>query len=94
MLTLTETATTVVKGIVERDPAIADGGLRIGTMPGTDRELRVNVVAEPQPGDALIENDGARVYISDAASAVLENKTLDAKVGDNGTVTFSLAMQA
>jgi iron-sulfur cluster assembly protein len=94
MLTLTETATTVVKGIVERDPAVADGGLRIGTMPGTEKELQVAVVAEPQPGDSLIENNGARVFISDAASAVLENKTLDAQVGDNGTVTFALVPQA
>lgn len=93
MLTLTETASTVVKGIVERDPAVADGGLRIATTPGTERDLQVEVVAEPQPGDALIETDGARVFVSDAASAVLENKTLDAELGENGAVTFALVPQ-
>lgn len=94
MLTLTETATTVVKDIVERDPAVAAGGLRIGTMPGTERELQVAIVAEPEPGDALIEHNGARVFISDQASVVLEDRTLDAQVADNGTVTFALMRQA
>ncbi|MEP6478368.1 MAG: iron-sulfur cluster assembly accessory protein [Rhodoglobus sp.] len=92
MLTLTETASTVVKGIVERDPTVTDGGLRIATKPG-DSDLQVSVVAEAQPGDALIETDGARVYVSDAASAVLDDKTLDAHLGENGSVTFALVPQ-
>lgn len=95
MLTLTDTASTVVKGIIARDPAatVTDGGLRIATMPGTERDLQVEVVAEPQPGDALVETDGARVFVSDAASAVLDNKTLDAQLGENGSVTFALVPQ-
>lgn len=95
MLTLTETASTVVKGILDRDPAVTvtDGGLRIATLPGTERDLQVEVVAEPQPGDALIENSGARVFVTEAASAVLDNKTLDAQLGENGSVTFALVPQ-
>jgi iron-sulfur cluster assembly protein len=93
MLTLTETASTVVKGIIDRDATIADGGLRIATAPGTERDLQVEVVAEPQPGDALIETDGARVFVSDAASTVLDDKTLDAQLGENGSVTFALVPQ-
>ena len=93
MLTLTETASTVVKGIIDRDPSVADGGLRIATTPGAESDLRVNVVTEPEPGDALIETDGARVFVSDAASAVLDDKTLDAALGENGSVTFALVPQ-
>lgn len=93
MLTLTETASTVVKGIVDRAPDISDGGLRIATTPGTERDLQVAVVAEPLPGDVLIENEGARVFVSDEASAVLDNKTLDAQLGENGSVTFALVPQ-
>lgn len=93
MLTLTETASTVVKGIVERDPSVTDGGLRIATTPGDETDLKVTVVAEAQPGDALVETDGARVFVSDTASAILDDKTLDAHLGDNGTVTFALVPQ-
>lgn len=93
MLTLTETATTVVKSIVDRDPVVTDGALRIGTTPGNEREFQISVVADGQPGDRLVENDGARVLVAAAATAVLDDKTLDAQVGENGSVTFALVPQ-
>lgn len=93
MLTLTETAATVVKSIVDQDSTVTDGGLRIGTSPGAEREFKIAVVAEPQPGDALVENDGARVYVAETASEILDNKTLDAQVGENGSITFALVPQ-
>lgn len=93
MLTLTETATTVVKTIVDRDPTVTEGALRIGSTPGNDREFQIAVVSEPQPGDFVVENDGARVYLEDAANTALDDKTLDAIVGENGSVTFALMPQ-
>ena len=33
------------------------------------------------------------MFVSDAASAVLDNKTLDAQLGENGSVTFALVPQ-
>lgn len=93
MLTLTETASTVVKSIVAQDPAVADGGLRIGTGPGGENDFAVSVVASAAPGDSLVESDGARVYLEPAASAALDEKVLDAQVGENGSVTFALMPQ-
>ncbi len=93
MLTLTETATTVVKSIVDRDPTVTDGAVRIG--PGaTERDFAIAVVTGPQPGDAVVESHGARVYLEPAVSAVLEDKTLDAEITESGAVTFALVPQA
>ena len=94
MLTLTETASTVVKSIVDRDPVVTDGALRIGASPHSDREFEISVVADAQPGDALVENNGARVFVAETATAVLDDKTLDAQVGENGAVTFALVPTA
>ncbi len=93
MLTLTETATTVVKSIVDRDPNVADGAVRIGRG-ATDRDFAIAVVDAPQPGDDVVESDGARVYLEPAVSLVLEDKTLDAHVTETGAVTFALVSQS
>ncbi len=93
MLTLTETATTVVKSIVSRAPDKADGGLRIINNSEDGTQLGVEVVAAPVPGDQVVDTDGARVFLEPSAATVLDNKVLDAQVADTGAVTFSLTPQ-
>jgi Fe-S cluster assembly iron-binding protein IscA len=93
MLTLTETATTVVKQIVAGTPDAENGGLRIGTGSAEERDFAVSVVAAPLPGDSVVESDGAKVYLEPHTSTILDDKTLDAQVGENGTVTFALVPQ-
>jgi len=92
MLTLTETATTVVKSIVERDPQVTDGALRI--QPGdSERDFAVAVVGQGEPGDSLVESNGARIFLEPTAAEALGDKTLDAEVGESGAVTFALVPQ-
>lgn len=91
MLTLTETASTVVKTIVASTPDAGNGGLRIG--PGEDRDFAVAVVPAPQPGDQAVESDGAKVFLEESTSSLLDDKMLDAQVGENGAVTFALVPQ-
>ncbi|QAV70022.1 iron-sulfur cluster assembly accessory protein [Salinibacterium sp. UTAS2018] len=93
MLTLTETATTVVKTIVEQDPDAQASGLRINGEPGAPN-LTVAVVAAPEAGDSVVEADGARVFLEENASVALSDKTLDANVGENGAVNFAVIDQA
>jgi len=93
MLTLTETATTVVKTIVEQDPNADAAGLRINGEPGAPN-LTVAVVAAPEAGDSVVETDGARVFLEENASVALSDKTLDANVGENGAVNFAVIDQA
>ena len=94
MLTLTETATTVVKSIVSKVPDKVDGGLRINSNSEDGTQLGVEVVGAPTPGDKVLDTDGARVFLEESAAAALDDKVLDATVGENGAVTFSLTPQA
>ena len=92
MLTLTETATTAVKAIISGNPEVEGGGLRIGQGLDDSAGFAVSIVASPQPGDATVESDGAKVFLEAGASDILDDKTLDAQI-DNGSVTFALVPQ-
>ena len=87
MLTLTDNALTAVRTLTQ-DPEAPDGaGLRI--LPG-DEGLELILVAEPVPGDALIDDGGARVYVEPQAAELLNEQTLDAQV-EEGQVSFFLS---
>lgn len=90
MLTLTDTATTVVKSIVEKAPAADAAGLRIHGTAEDATNFSVAVVAGAEPGDAVVETEGARVFLEENASRALDDKVLDAEVSDDGAVTFAL----
>jgi len=93
MLTLTETATTVVKTIVAQDPNAEASGLRINGEPGAPN-LTVAVVAAPEAGDSVVEAEGARVFLEENAAIALSEKTLDAEVGEDGAVSFAIVDNA
>ena len=48
----------------------------------------------PQPGDQVLEEDGARVFLEETAAVTLDDKVLDAAVDEGGGVQFSIAPQA
>ena len=82
----------VIKGIVEE--VGPDGGLRI-TASGDgngDSALEFDVAPAPGEGDEVVEEDGAKVFLDEAAAAVLADKTLDVEEhGDH--FHFSLGEQ-
>lgn len=90
MLTLTETAATAVKTISSQIPT-EDGGLRIRDT-GPDTGFELALAQEPQQGDAVVEAEGARVFVDSAASAALDDRVLDAEIGDDGSVRFALGV--
>ena len=87
MLTLTEHAQTAVRTLTQDPQAPESAGLRI--TPGNDG-LELMIVAEPVPGDALIDDGGARVFVEPQAAQLLDEQILDAQVED-GNVNFFLA---
>jgi iron-sulfur cluster assembly protein len=93
MLTLTETASTVVKTIVDRNSGADDTGLRINTDSEGGSEFAVTIAAA-EPTDQVVEKDGARVFLGENAVEALDDKVLDAQVGEDGSVRFALANQA
>ena len=51
------------------------------------------VTEAPQPGDQVLEEDGARVFLEETAAETLDDKVLDAQVDDNGGVQFTISVQ-
>ena len=86
MLTLTDHAQTAVRTLTQDPQAPESVGLRI--TPGNEG-LELMLVAEPVPGDALIDDGGARVFVEPQAAQLLDELTLDAQVED-GKVNFFL----
>lgn len=93
MLTLTENASTVVKNIVDQSGGTQDGGLRISQDAVDSPALHVIPTEAPQPGDHVLEESGARVFLEETAAETLEDKILDAQVDDDGGVQFTIAVQ-
>jgi Fe-S cluster assembly iron-binding protein IscA len=93
VLTLTENASTVVKTLVEQQEAPV-GGLRISQDAPDSPALHVIPTQEPQPGDQVVEDGGAKVFLEETAAQTLDDKILDAQVDQNGGVQFTIAPQA
>lgn len=87
MLTLTDHAQNAVRSLTQDPQAPDSAGLRIASG---QQGLELMVVAEPLPGDALIEGGGAKVFVEPQAAQMLEEQTLDAQV-EGDQVNFFLA---
>ena len=86
MLTLTDHAQTAVRTMTQDPQAPEGAGLRITP---SNEGLELMLVAEPVAGDALIDDEGARVFVEPQAAQLLDGQTLDAQVAD-GKVNFFL----
>ncbi|MGP3536401.1 iron-sulfur cluster biosynthesis family protein [Microbacterium sp. RD1] len=93
MLTLTEQATSAVKTITAQFPEVADGGVRIQGSGSPESQFQLTVVPGPEPADAVVENDGARVYLDTEAAVVLDDRVLDAQPDGQGGVQFAVTSQ-
>ena len=92
MLTMTDTAADVVKKIVDQNVTDEDAGLRISQA--SDESLALAPVVASHPGDQVVQEKGARVFLDEAAAAVLDDKILDATVEPDGSVQFAVGSQA
>ena len=91
MLALTENVTEIVKKLEQEVPAIS--GLRIATEPD-GQSLSVSPADQAVPGDQVVEQDGATVYVAEAAAVLLDDKVLDGGVDAEGNIEFALGQQA
>ncbi|GAA0501696.1 Fe-S cluster assembly protein HesB [Microbacterium aurantiacum] len=93
MLTMTDTAAEAVKTIVSRVPEAGDGGVRIRDT-GAQNGFELSVAPAPEPQDTVVVTDGARVFLDEAANTALDDRVLDAELGQDGSVRFALGSQA
>jgi iron-sulfur cluster assembly protein len=94
VLTLTENASAVIKNITESQQQPEGSGLRIVQQgAGQEAELALTTATEPESGDKVVEEQGARVFLEETAAETLDDKVLDAQVDESGGVQFTLAIQ-
>jgi iron-sulfur cluster assembly protein len=92
MLTVTDNAVAAIRSLTDQ-PEVPDGtGLRIASDPNAG-SLQLSLAPEPQEGDQVVDNSGARLFLDSDAALLLNDKALDASVDDQGTVQFALAEQ-
>lgn len=93
MLTLTDNASTIIKTIAENQGGPESAGLRIAQDTPESPDLALATASAPEPGDQVVEERGARVFLEETAAATLDDKVLDAQVDEGGGVQFMLGLQ-
>lgn len=94
MLTLTDNATAIVNEITHQPGLGEEAGLRITSTPDPEATFEVTAAQQGEPGDQVVEQGGATVYLDEAAAEMLDDKVLDAAVDTEGRVEFALGVQA
>jgi iron-sulfur cluster assembly protein len=88
MLTLSRSAVEAVDTLLHMPEMPEDAGLRIRSA--GESQLMIEVATEPAPGDQVIEDGGARVFVDSDAAPILDNAELNARV-EGDQVAFGLA---
>jgi iron-sulfur cluster assembly protein len=94
MLTLTDQAVDAIRGLTTRPGRSAQTGLRIAPGEADTGGLALSLSDGPQAGDQVIEEADIQVFVQPDAAAALDDKSLDAQVGEDGEVSFLLQPQA
>ena len=91
MLTHTENATAIVTEITHQPGQSPTAGLRISTAPTPEPSFEVTAADQAEPGDQVVEQGEATVYLDSRAAELLDDKVLDAGIDPDGRVEFALA---
>lgn len=95
VLAISHGAAIAIKQIVDLSQISEGGGLRISAEPVDDESIRLDltIADNPEPGDALVEGEGASVFVEHTAAIVLDDKVLDATV-EGDRVSFQISEQS
>ncbi len=91
MLTLTDNASTIISDIATQLPDAS--GLRITSESGDQPAFEVAPAAAAEPGDQVVEQGGATVFLDQPSAQELDDKVLDAAVDETGNVQFALGVR-
>jgi len=82
MLTITPSAADAIRTIVDSTDLPDEGGLRISIAQqnGPQASLELSVSPAPLEGDAILEENGAHVFLDELAAMALDDKSLDAQI--------------
>jgi iron-sulfur cluster assembly protein len=89
MLTLTDDAVMAIRTVTDGRSVPDEGGLRITSDP--TGALTLSLANGPSLGDQVVEDSGARLFLTPEAAQALDDKALDATIGTDGSVQFAVA---
>ena len=90
MLAVTPTASQVIHELVERRGFASGAGLRISATDEPGQGFNLGVAAAPQADDHVVPVEDLGVFLEPKAAEALDGKVLDAGVGPEGKVSFSV----
>jgi iron-sulfur cluster assembly protein len=91
MLTITTNAADAIRAIVDSTDVPDEGGIRISVAQGdaTQASLELSISPGPQEGDAILDEEGAHVFLDEVAVVALNDKSLDAQV-EGDAISFGI----
>jgi iron-sulfur cluster assembly protein len=91
MLTITSNAAEAIRAIVENTDVPEEGGIRISVarQNGAQASLELAVSPAPLEGDAVLDAQGAHVFLDELAVLALDDKSLDAQI-EGGEISFGI----
>ncbi|WP_405426849.1 adhesin [Micromonospora sp. NBC_00617] len=92
MLTMTDNAVLVIRDLANQQDVAEDGGVRIAADADAG-SLTVELVHEPEQGDHVVDNQGARIFLDPDAAELLGDASVDATVDDEGIIQFGFTEQ-
>jgi iron-sulfur cluster assembly protein len=98
MLMVTESARQAIESIMSNADMPDGSGIRIDTPEeppapsGTEAPLQLEVASQPAEEDRVVTEGDAKVFLSPSVAPALDDKVLDARVGE-GRVQFVIAPQ-
>lgn len=93
MLTLTERAAATIRTLTSQPGIPEDTGLRMSVQDSDAGTLALSLEGQ-HPGDEVIEDGGARVFVEHDAAEIVQDSELDAEFDDQGRASFMLGTQA
>jgi Fe-S cluster assembly iron-binding protein IscA len=94
MLSITPQALSVMQRVTDHPSLESTSGLRIACRDQPSEPLQVAAVHGPQPGDRVLERNGARLYLEPEAAGRVEGRRLDAVTDTAGRIHFVLKAAA
>jgi iron-sulfur cluster assembly protein len=91
MLTITPNAADAIRAIVDSTDVPDEGGIRISVAHGdaAQASLELSISSGPQEGDAVLDEEGAHVFLDEVAVVALNDKSLDARV-EGDAISFGI----
>jgi len=87
MLTLTDSATTLIEGLLQHSDLLAGAGWRIAQR-ADHAALEMALAPQAGPGDVVLREGAAAVFLGPVAAQRLTCRTLDARTNETGSAFY------